>query len=120
MRSIHRLSALAAAMALATGSAMAVDSSPTGRALALLRSHGALASTSTHDGFVARNVITDADGTEHVRFDRTYDGLPVIGGDVVMHSGNGRFKGVSTTRTVPLLLSVRPSLPTTAAVAVGR
>ena len=120
MRSIHRLSALAAAMALATGSAMAVDSSPTGRALALLRSHGALASTSAKDGFVARNVIVDADGTEHVRFDRTYDGLPVIGGDVVMHSGNGRFKGVSTTRTVPLLLSVRPSLPTTAAVAVGR
>ena len=120
MRLIFGLSALAAALAMATGSALAADPSPTGRALALLRSHGALASTSAHDGFVARHVIVDADGTEHVRFDRTYDGLPVIGGDVVMHSGNGRFKGVSTTRNAPLLLSVRPSLPTTAAVAVAR
>ncbi|MER5480747.1 M4 family metallopeptidase [Streptomyces sp. NPDC002734] len=34
---------------------------------------------------VAKDVLTDADGTRHVRYDRTYRGLPVIGGDLVVH-----------------------------------
>lgn len=42
------------------------------------------------DVFTARDVITDANGTEHVRFERTFRGLPVIGGDVVIHSRGGR------------------------------
>ncbi len=32
---------------------------------------------------VVRDVLRDADGTEHVRYDRTYAGLPVVGGDLV-------------------------------------
>ncbi|MDM0009607.1 M4 family metallopeptidase [Variovorax sp. J22G73] len=42
------------------------------------------------DQFKARDVIVDKDGTEHVRFDRYHDGLRVIGGDVVVHSSQGR------------------------------
>ncbi|MGR3937234.1 M4 family metallopeptidase [Streptomyces sp. BRA346] len=34
---------------------------------------------------VARDVIKDADGTVHTRYERTYDGLPVLGGDLVVH-----------------------------------
>lgn len=34
---------------------------------------------------VVKNVISDPDGTRHVRYDRTYAGLPVIGGDLVVH-----------------------------------
>ena len=52
------------------------------------------------DGFVAEaaNVLIDADGTEHVRFQRTFQGdLPVIGGDFVLHSRNGVLEGVSQT-----------------------
>jgi Zn-dependent metalloprotease len=33
-----------------------------------------------------RAVERDADGTEHVRYDRTADGLRVIGGDLVVHT----------------------------------
>ncbi|WP_043475312.1 M4 family metallopeptidase [Kitasatospora sp. MBT66] len=33
----------------------------------------------------AKDVLTDTDGTRHVRYDRTYRGLPVIGGDLVVH-----------------------------------
>ncbi|WP_420168100.1 M4 family metallopeptidase [Streptomyces violaceoruber] len=33
----------------------------------------------------AKDVLIDADGTRHVRYDRTYRGLPVIGGDLVVH-----------------------------------
>ncbi|GAB3664131.1 M4 family metallopeptidase [Nocardioides korecus] len=35
---------------------------------------------------VARDALRDVDGTEHVRYQRTYDGLPVIGGDLVVSS----------------------------------
>lgn len=47
------------------------------------------------DGFVARDVMIDRDGTEHVRMERTYRGLPVVGGDLVVHSRNGELKSVS-------------------------
>ncbi|MFE6527537.1 M4 family metallopeptidase [Streptomyces rochei] len=34
---------------------------------------------------VAKDVLIDTDGTRHVRYDRTYRGLPVLGGDLVVH-----------------------------------
>jgi Zn-dependent metalloprotease len=36
--------------------------------------------------YVARDALIDDDGAQHVRFDRTFRGLPVIGGDLVVHS----------------------------------
>nr|WP_320775595.1 M4 family metallopeptidase [Streptomyces sp. CRN 30] len=36
---------------------------------------------------VPKDVVEDADGTVHTRYERTYDGLPVIGGDLVVHDG---------------------------------
>ncbi len=49
------------------------------------------------DQFKARDVVVDHDGTEHVRFDHFYAGLPVIGGDVVVHSNQGKLMGSSLT-----------------------
>lgn len=105
-----------AVLAMAAGNVLAANPSPTGRALELLRSHAPAARSSVHDQYVARDVIVDRDGTEHVRFDRTYAGLPVIGGDLVMHSRNGQYKAVSMTQGEPLSLSVRPSVDSSAAV----
>ncbi|MET9480732.1 M4 family metallopeptidase [Streptomyces sp. NPDC006638] len=34
---------------------------------------------------VVRDVIKDADGTVHTRYERTFAGLPVLGGDLVVH-----------------------------------
>ncbi len=34
---------------------------------------------------VAKDVLVDTDGARHVRYNRTYRGLPVIGGDLVVH-----------------------------------
>ncbi|MFF4082507.1 M4 family metallopeptidase [Streptomyces sp. NPDC001777] len=43
---------------------------------------------------VAKDVLIDADGARHVRYDRTYRGLAVIGGDLVVHlAKNGRITG---------------------------
>ncbi|AOK20911.1 peptidase M4 [Burkholderia cepacia] len=57
------------------------------------------------DQFEVRDVIVDPDGTEHVRFDRFYAGLPVIGGDVVVHSSKGQLKQASVTQSVPIDLA---------------
>ncbi|GAB2875975.1 M4 family metallopeptidase [Streptomyces deserti] len=35
---------------------------------------------------VVRDVLKDRDGTVHTRYERTYDGLPVLGGDLLVES----------------------------------
>ncbi|MEU7578326.1 M4 family metallopeptidase [Streptomyces sp. NPDC041068] len=45
---------------------------------------------------VVRDVVKDADGTTHTRYERTYEGLPVLGGDLVVHTAkSGKLKGVT-------------------------
>ncbi|MEW2304959.1 M4 family metallopeptidase [Streptomyces sp. NPDC006655] len=39
---------------------------------------------------VVKDVTRDADGTTHTRYERTYAGLPVLGGDLVVHDDSGR------------------------------
>ncbi len=34
---------------------------------------------------IVKSVIEDADGSTHVRYERTYDGLRVVGGDLISH-----------------------------------
>ncbi|MEU9919159.1 M4 family metallopeptidase [Streptomyces sp. NPDC051001] len=61
---------------------------------------------------VVKDVVKDADGTVHTRYERTYAGLPVLGGDLVVHeSKSGAAKGVSkaTTRTIKVA-SLTPKL----------
>ncbi|MFF7975348.1 M4 family metallopeptidase [Streptomyces sp. NPDC007905] len=59
---------------------------------------------------VVRDVLKDANGTVHTRYERTYAGLPVLGGDLVTHvAKNGSLKGVSKAA------KARISVPTTTA-----
>ncbi|QWP76301.1 M4 family metallopeptidase [Lysobacter sp. K5869] len=48
-----------------------------------------------NDAFNARNITIDRDGTEHVRMERSYRGLPVIGGDMVVHSRDGQLLAIN-------------------------
>lgn len=107
----------ASLLCLAIASALAVTAAPAdaaalqksaviARANALVGNHAALVRKAGADAFVVRDVIVDADGAEHVRYDRTFNGLPVIGGDVVVHSRNGQLTGVSQT----LSTAARPAL----------
>ncbi|KAK1186270.1 M4 family metallopeptidase [Streptomyces sp. NBS 14/10] len=55
---------------------------------------------------VVKDVVRDADGTVHTRYERTYDGLPALGGDLIVHeSANSKIKSVTkavkTTLAVP-------------------
>lgn len=107
----------ASLLCLAIASALAVTAAPAdaavpqksaviARANTLLGSNATLARRAAADAFVARDVIVDADGTEHVRFDRTFNGLPVIGGDIIVHSRNGKLAGISQS----LASASRPAL----------
>ncbi|MEV7889624.1 M4 family metallopeptidase [Streptomyces sp. NPDC002817] len=61
---------------------------------------------------VVKDVVKDADGTVHTRYERTYAGLPVLGGDLVVHeSKSGAAKGVSkaTAKTIKVA-SLTPKL----------
>ncbi|MFD7133327.1 M4 family metallopeptidase [Streptomyces sp. NPDC059894] len=50
----------------------------------------------TQEKLVVRDVVKDADGTVHTRYERTYAGLPVLGGDLVVHeSASGAEQGVT-------------------------
>ena len=71
----------------------------------------ALGLTSAQDTKV-RDVIVDPDGTQHVRYDRTYRQLPVLGGDFVVHlAPDGAYKGSSrATRSAISLAGVTPAL----------
>jgi len=52
------------------------------------------------ESLVVRNVERDVDGVEHVHYDRTYEGLPVIGGDLIVHqSPGGAVRTVSWSST---------------------
>ncbi|GAA1115276.1 MULTISPECIES: M4 family metallopeptidase [Kitasatospora] len=44
---------------------------------------------------VVKDAVVDADGTRHVRYERTFAGLPVLGGDLVVHQdAKGAVKAV--------------------------
>ncbi|WP_128380147.1 M4 family metallopeptidase [Streptomyces cavernae] len=62
---------------------------------------------------VVRDVVKDADGSVHTRYERTYDGLPVLGGDLVVHeSKSGDVQGV--TKATKATIKVPDTTPTIA------
>ncbi len=102
--------ALAVAAALACAApAMAADAESRARAhlsnFASQTMHGAGHSYTLRDAIVAH------DGTEHVRFDRLYRGLRVIGGDLVVHSDrNGNFQRSTHTLSRAINVATRASI----------
>ncbi|MGW2327378.1 M4 family metallopeptidase [Streptomyces sp. NPDC001700] len=67
---------------------------------------------------VVKDVIKDADGTTHTRYERTYDGLPVLGGDLVVHQArSGKVNSVSkaTKATVKVATTKAEAAPSGAA-----
>lgn len=99
--------AMLAALAVSAPALAARSDDPAAlRAMGLIDSHPAAVRKADVDAFDVKNIIVDKDGSEHVRFERTYRGMPVIGGDFVLHSRNGMLKGVSQT----LRTSARPGV----------
>lgn len=62
----------------------------------------------------------DESGAEHVRFDRFYRGLPVHGGDFVVHTKPGEENTFSATLRQPISVGQRPDLTPTEALGAAR
>ncbi|MEU6147658.1 M4 family metallopeptidase [Streptomyces sp. NPDC047081] len=77
-----------------------------------LLSHAASLGLTSTEGTSVRDVIVDKDGTQHVRYDRTYRQLPVLGGDFVVHLAlNGTYRSSNrATRGEISLTSIVPSI----------
>ncbi|MEV7415146.1 M4 family metallopeptidase [Streptomyces sp. NPDC089919] len=96
------------------GASAVVQSGPQ-RAAAIAQAQAGAAATAkaiglgSAEALVARDVIRDGDGTVHTRYERTYAGLPVLGGDLVVHQKKGA--APTTTRAN----NAKISLATTAA-----
>jgi Zn-dependent metalloprotease len=95
----------ALAVIAATGQGVAAFAAPPpapGRAAGIAAEQASAASAGLALGIgsgerlVVKDVITDADGSTHVRYNRTFNGLRVIGGDLVSHRDrSGSVKSVS-------------------------
>ena len=79
-----------------------------GRALA---QHPAAVKTSPKDAYHVYSSKTDAAGRGVVRYTRTYDGLRVYGGDLIVRTdAKGAYTGSSVSLTAPLSLSTTPTV----------
>ncbi|WP_327680777.1 M4 family metallopeptidase [Kitasatospora sp. NBC_00458] len=93
---------LAGAIQVAAAPAQAAPSAPVQQREALIALAGQQAAPVAkalalggQEALVAKDVIVDANGTRHLRYDRTFAGLPVLGGDLVVHQkANGTITSV--------------------------
>ncbi|MDX6362046.1 MAG: hypothetical protein QOC85_1049 [Streptomyces sp.] len=98
--------------------AVAVKLTPSQRAELIRDAEAAKADTAKDLGLgakeklVARDVIKDADGTVHTRYERTYNGLPVLGGDLVVDTAkSGKTEGVvKATKATIKVASLTPAV----------
>ncbi|GAA3497957.1 M4 family metallopeptidase [Streptomyces prasinosporus] len=104
---------LAAALTPTAGAAdRPTRSTALGNAAAVLADRAAALGLTGAQGTKVRDVVVDEDGAQHVRYDRTYRELPVLGGDFVLHlAPDGSYRGVDrATRAAIDLPTVTPAL----------
>jgi Zn-dependent metalloprotease len=112
------------ATGLASPAAHAAGQRPTNQATArddaksVLAAHKPAFRVGAHDSFTPRGAaVLDKDGSAHVRYNRTYQGLPVLGGDLVVHlAKDGAYDGSSVTLKRPLTLGTAAKVSKAAAV----
>lgn len=86
------------------------------RAQAALKGHPAAAKAAAQDTFTVSRVVIDDSGRSHVRYDRTHHGLPVLGGDFVVHNtAGGGYGGITVQIDQPVSVNTKPSIPPAAA-----
>ncbi|MFF4888894.1 M4 family metallopeptidase [Micromonospora chersina] len=130
------LSGAAAAGLIAAGTAAAVQAAPPGPAApdaaqaraiaadsarALVADRPAYLHASSDEAFVQKPVIS-SEGTQYVPYERTYKGLPVVGGDFVLATdaaGNLKYASVAQQQAIGSLATT-PKLTSAAAAKTAR
>ncbi|MBW5482512.1 M4 family metallopeptidase [Streptomyces bambusae] len=64
---------------------------------------------------IVRDVVKDADGTTHTTYERTYAGLPVLGGDLTVHAKDGVTKSVTKATQAEIKVATTDATVTPAA-----
>lgn len=107
------LGALAALVAAMVTPA-AASTAPTdvyGQAVSAVKTHAAQAHYAPGQTFTLRGLVTDPDGTRHIRLHRYVGGLPVLGGDLIVHLDRaGAWRGVSQTLRGAPRIATTPTL----------
>nr|WP_049659970.1 M4 family metallopeptidase [Kitasatospora sp. MY 5-36] len=95
--------------------AMPVQLSPEQRGELLASADASLAKTArslnldAKEALVVKGVTKDADGSLHTRYERTFDGLPVLGGDLVVHTApDGSTRGVTKATEADIAVDTTP------------
>ncbi|MFJ4953833.1 M4 family metallopeptidase [Streptomyces sp. NPDC088760] len=124
--------AVAAGALLATGVTTSATAQPTAKPLAaaptqlsaaarttLMQQAQAGATDTAHriglgakEKLVVKDVVKDVDGTLHTRYERTYAGLPVLGGDLIVHTAkSGKTEGVTkAAKSAIKVSSLKPQI----------
>jgi Zn-dependent metalloprotease len=70
-----------------------------GAAKSEIRRNGKAVKSAPGEKYQAVDAVVDDGGEQHVRFQRTHDGLPVLGGDFVVHStADGSFRSATVAQ----------------------
>lgn len=107
-----------AAIAAGSGSAGAVSQSNHGNRAAIVaraktaaHQHAGKTHLGAHQSLSAVQTQIDRNGETHVRLHRSYRGLTVVGGDMVIHqAAGGAWRGASGTLHKGLTMSTKPKL----------
>ncbi|MFE2252930.1 peptidase M4, partial [Streptomyces lavendulae] len=109
--------------------ALPAQLSPSQRAELIAKAQSTSAATAKELGLGAQekllvhDVVKDQDGTTHTRYERTYEGLPVLGGDLVVNrtsadrtqsvskASNAQLQGVSTAAPADAAGAAAPPAP---------
>ncbi|WP_396446484.1 M4 family metallopeptidase [Actinomadura sp.] len=92
-----------------------------GKAKKAIAAHPGRAHRVSGHKFKVRSVTVDRDGSADVRFDRTYRGLPVYGGDLVVHlKPDGSYSALETASDTAGKISTTPSVSAPAAARLAR
>ncbi|MEU9256303.1 M4 family metallopeptidase [Streptomyces sp. NPDC048270] len=119
------------AVATASGSATASDPGPAPSkvtptealrdAKESIAGHPRAVRASAQDTFTSGAVQIDKDGSGHVRLNRQYQGLPVVGGDVIVHSApDGKLRNTTLSLAAPLSISTKPKVGSATALATAK
>ncbi len=91
------------------------------RAASALDAHHSAIHASSADKFKVNRVIRDRSGATHVRYDRTYHGLTVYGGDFIVHNApGGNYAGVSVAQHKAITVDTTPGISAAAATKAAR
>ncbi|QUQ64744.1 M4 family metallopeptidase [Kutzneria sp. CA-103260] len=65
----------------------------------------------SQEKLVVKDVVTDSDGTRHLRYDRTYNGMRVLGGDLIVdQTAAGSVRGVTYANSARIAPAATPKL----------